>query len=151
MDNEKIYEIIKQLMIVIKLMNRKVSHKMDSKKINMSSAMIFHQLENGESKTLSDISEALALPNSTASMLVDRLVKKGLLKRIRDEKDRRRVLIFITDEALKKKKEIEVIHMECFREMLKPASEEEVDTIIKGLRILGTLVEERDERSEYRV
>lgn len=142
MNNEKVYELIKELMLVFKLLNRKVSQKVHCKKINMTSIMILKQLSGGNQKTLTEISESLGLPNSTASVLVDKLVKQEMLSRVRDKDDRRKVLICITDKALELEEEIMEQFTEYLKELIKPASKEETDTILKGLEVLARVIED---------
>ncbi|KZL90203.1 MarR family winged helix-turn-helix transcriptional regulator [Clostridium magnum] len=145
MNNEKAYELIKELMLVFKLLNRKVSHKIDCKKVNMTSIMILKQLSTGGQKTLTEISESLGLPNSTASVLVDKLVKQGMLTRVRDVDDRRKVLICITDKAMELEEKISGEFTEYLKELINPATDEEVETIFKGLETLTKVIENGDQ------
>jgi DNA-binding MarR family transcriptional regulator len=46
---------------------------------------------------IGEVAEDLKLQHSTASLLVDRAVKKGLLRRVEDASDRRRALVSLTD------------------------------------------------------
>lgn len=46
---------------------------------------------------MSPLAQRLGIPMSTATGVVDRLVKKGLLKRERQDEDRRVVVVFLTD------------------------------------------------------
>lgn len=45
------------------------------------------------------LAEALQLRQSSTSLLVDRCVKRGLLNRQEDPRDRRRVVVWLTDEG----------------------------------------------------
>lgn len=47
--------------------------------------------------TMSNLAQSMAVPMSTATGIVDRLVKKGLLERGRSEEDRRIVTVSLTD------------------------------------------------------
>lgn len=48
---------------------------------------------------MSQMSDFLSVPMSTATGIMDRLVKKGLVQRTRDESDRRTVVITLTEEG----------------------------------------------------
>jgi len=48
---------------------------------------------------ITDIASVLERSTNSISMLVDRMVKAGLLKRVRDRKDRRVVNVFLTSKA----------------------------------------------------
>lgn len=144
MNEEKSYEIINNLTMILKTINRKINNKTDHKKINLSSIMILKQLSSGEEKTLTEIADSLGLPNSTTSVLVDKLVKEGILDRIRDEKDRRKVVITITERGHMKMGEIIEIHMQNFRELIHTTNNEDADTILKGLETLAKVIERED-------
>jgi DNA-binding MarR family transcriptional regulator len=47
--------------------------------------------------TMSNLAQGMSVPMSTATGIVDRLVKKGLLERGRSEEDRRVVTVFLTE------------------------------------------------------
>lgn len=145
MNNEKAYELIKELMLVFKLLNRKVSHRIDRKKVNMTSIMILKQLSGGAEKTLTEISESLGLPNSTASVLVDKLVRQGMLSRTRDMNDRRKVLICLTDKAAEIEEKISGEVAEYLKELINPAADEEIDAIFKGIETLRKVIESVDQ------
>lgn len=49
--------------------------------------------------TMSEVSAHILVPMSTATGIMDRLVKKGLAKRVRSESDRRTVVIRLTDQG----------------------------------------------------
>lgn len=49
--------------------------------------------------TIGDVAQALQVRQSSASLLVDRSVKRGLLDRREDPEDRRRAIVQLTDEG----------------------------------------------------
>lgn len=143
MSNDKVYEIIKEIESISKLMNKKISGNTDCKKFTLSALMIMNQLKLGKVKTLTEISETLGIPNSTASVLVDRLVNMGLIKRERDKKDRRKVLICIKSEGIKEEEQIFKYHMDNFGGLFKDASDEEIEHILKGLKTLQNVIKRK--------
>ena len=54
---------------------------------------------NGGPMRITDLAEWLERSTNSMSMLVDRMVKAGLLRRVRDRKDRRVVNVFLTSKA----------------------------------------------------
>lgn len=141
MSRNKIYEIIKEIESISKLMNKRVSSNSKYKKFTLPALMIMHQLKLGEVKTLTEISDTLGIPNSTASVIVDRLVNMGIVTRERDSVDRRKVLIRIESEGVEQEDKILKYHMDSFGKMFKNASEEEIDYILKGLKTLVNVIE----------
>jgi DNA-binding MarR family transcriptional regulator len=61
-------------------------------------AVLGHLLAAGP-LTLSELAEHLQLSKAATTELVDRVEERGLVARIRDERDRRRVFVWVTDEG----------------------------------------------------
>ncbi len=142
MNNDKVYEVVEEIHSISKLINRRLSSNNKSKKFTVTALMIMNQLRLGKVRTLTEISETLDIPNSTASVIVDRLVNLGILRKERDEEDRRKVFIYIEDKGLEQEEQIINYHMDCFRNLFKNASNEEIDAVLKGLKILEKLITE---------
>ena len=84
----------------------------------------------GELATLMDRS-----PNSV-SMLVDRMAKAGLVRRIRDRKDRRVVNVMLTDKGEKALEPASAVGWELVRKILSPLSDEDRNTLANLLEIV---------------
>ena len=69
-------------------------------------------------KTMSETAEILKITLGTLTTSVNRLVKKGYVQRLQDEKDRRIVLIKLTDKGQEAYKIHEDFHMEMVAKML---------------------------------
>jgi hypothetical protein len=76
-------------------------------------------------------------------MLVDRMVKAGLVKRVRDRKDRRTVFVSMTAKAEKAYVPATVAGWALIQEILSPLSNEDKRTLT---RLLGVL---RDKTYDY--
>ncbi|WPC42252.1 MarR family winged helix-turn-helix transcriptional regulator [Clostridium sp. JS66] len=136
MNDDKIYELVEEINSISKLINSKKGIGGKHRKFTITTLMIMNQLRIGNVKTLTELSETLGIPNSTVSVVVDKLVKLGIVRRERDEKDRRKVLIYIEDEGLQQEKQIIKYRIEYFKDLFKDASDEEIDCILKGLKVL---------------
>lgn len=140
MNQGKIYEIVEQIQSISKLINRKVSNKTKCKKFTITALMIINLLKLEKVKTLTEISEALGIPNSTVSVIVDRLVNLRVVRRERDQVDRRKVHIYIENEGLEQEEQIIKYQMDYFGDLFKNASYEEIDSILKGLKTLEKVI-----------
>ncbi len=60
---------------------------------------VLQHLAAADPLTLGELTLHLGLGKATVSELVDRLEAKGLVDRMRDERDKRRVFIWLTDEG----------------------------------------------------
>ena len=92
---------------------------------------------------ITDIGRWLDRSANSISMIVDRMVKAGLVKRVRDRKDRRTVFVSMTGKAEKAYTPATAAGWALVQEILGPLSNEEKRTLIKLLETL------RDKTYDY--
>ena len=92
---------------------------------------------------ITDVALWLDRSVNSVSMIVDRMVKAGLVRRVRDKKDRRVVFVTITSKAEKTFVLASVAGWGLIHEILSPLSDEDRLTLI---RLLETL---RDKTYDY--
>ena len=90
-----------------------------------------------------DVARWLDRSVNSVSMITDRMVKAGLVKRVRDRKDRRVVFLTVTSRAEKAYVLASVAGWELIQEILSPLSDEDKHTLIKLLETL------RDKTYDY--
>jgi DNA-binding MarR family transcriptional regulator len=90
-----------------------------------------------------DVARWLDRSVNSVSMIIDRMVKAGLVRRVRDRKDRRTVFLTITSKAEKAYVMATVAGWGLIQEVLSPLSDEDKLTLI---RLLETL---RDKTYDY--
>ena len=104
-------------------------------------------LKDQSNVTIGDLAEFSQLSKSSATQLIERLVKMGLVKRISDSKDRRIIRLAITTKGEKEfiilKKKI----MEKMNRILSKISEADVKELI---RIHTNLIESLKEESVWK-
>jgi DNA-binding MarR family transcriptional regulator len=91
--------------------------------------VILYLLKNEESN-MSGIAEYIKVPLNTATGIVNRLVKKGLLKRVQNAEDRRIVLIKLTDKAYNLVNEEKKLIKMYFEKIYSELTEEEIKTAL---------------------
>ncbi len=84
--------------------------------------------------SLSSLSDRIKAQNSTVTGIIDRMVREGLVVRERSERDRRMVLIRLTDSGQKLASQIEVEPMQIFRQALGSLPRQDIEDLF---RILG--------------
>ena len=89
---------------------------------------------------VSDVAAHLDVTNPTASVLVDRLVKKSLLVRQEDPSERRRTLLTITDNGAEVLEDARSKAQLMVAQVLKTQSPEQLSKINEGLAILAEAV-----------
>ncbi|CDI48545.1 MarR family winged helix-turn-helix transcriptional regulator [Clostridium tetani] len=151
MEDKKIFELLKDITNLSKLMNRKLNAKMDGKKISPYPIIILNQLDRKKPTTLTDIREKLGIPNSTISTVLDKLLEKGLIKKEKDETDKRRTFLYLTEKAYEEEKKIIKQHVEVFKEVLSKATDEDLNTLINSTKLFIKLIEEDNKEDEYKL
>ena len=143
MDRGKEYKIITDFTVIVKLMKKKLfcADKENILNLGVSSLIILNEVEEGMPKTLKEITEKSGLPNSTASVIIDRLSQRGFVHRKRDINDRRKILIYLTGEGRKLLDNLNSKGLSYCIKILKSASDEEIDIISRGLRVLKEVME----------
>jgi DNA-binding MarR family transcriptional regulator len=86
---------------------------------------------------ITDVASVLERSTNSISMLVDRMVKAGLLKRIRDRKDRRVVNVFLTSKAEDALKSANPAFWEFMEQGMSPLSYEDKHTLASLLKSLN--------------
>jgi len=84
-----------------------------------------------------DIARWLERSTNSVSMLVDRMVKAGLLRRVRDRSDRRVVHLTISDKGKDALKPATLAGWEFIQEILSPLSHEDRRTLISLLKMIN--------------
>jgi DNA-binding MarR family transcriptional regulator len=90
-----------------------------------------------------DVARWLDLSVNSVSMIIDRMVKAGLVKRTRDRKDRRTVFLTATEKAEKSYMKASAAGWELIQEILTPLSDKDKRTLIELLETL------RDKTYDY--
>ncbi|QBD84209.1 MarR family transcriptional regulator [Clostridium tetani] len=151
MEDKKIFELLKDITNLSKLMNRKLNAKMDGKKISPYPMIILNQLDRKKPTTLTDIREKLGIPNSTISTVLDKLLEKGLIKKEKDETDKRRTFLYLTEKAYEEERKIIKQHVEVFKEVLSKATDEDLNTLINSTKLFIKLIEKDNKEDEYKL
>ncbi len=93
---------------------------------------------------LGDLAMRQSVSMATMSNSIDTLVQRGWVRKARTASDRRGVQIAITEEGVRVLSNIHRQLEEGFDHLLKNLSQEELDQLGTGLKVLRGLVEERE-------
>ena len=91
-----------------------------------------------EPKNMSTVAKSLAVTVGTLTIAINALVKKGYVHRVRSEKDRRVVLISLTEKGEKAYRHHEKFHDDMIQAVLKDLTEEETRVLVHSLTNLKT-------------
>jgi DNA-binding MarR family transcriptional regulator len=90
----------------------------------------------GESARPTDIARWLARSPNSISMIVDRMVKAGLVRRVRSKSDRREVRVIITSKGENALKPATMVGLEFSQKLMLPLSDEDLSTFIRLLEMV---------------
>jgi DNA-binding MarR family transcriptional regulator len=102
--------------------------------INRSDARCLDILDRGGQMTAGRLAEESGLSTGAVTAVIDRLERAGLARRVRDESDRRKVLVEVTDEADRLAGEIYGPMAEHGRRMLAEFDEDQLEVFIRLMR-----------------
>ncbi len=95
-----------------------------------------------------EIAESLCFDRVTISDIVNRLVKKGFLKKTQDEQDRRRYNLSLTDEAHNMCQSVLCIEKRFEDELFEGIPQKDIDDYIKTTSILLDKLREMNRRTK---
>lgn len=100
--------------------------------------MVFHMPDS----TMKEFSERLEVSQSTVTQLAERLVRRGLIHRFHDSKDRRLVRLSLTPQGQSLLETCVAETHETLQNIWNRLTPEEKNKVIEGLEILGNRAEE---------
>jgi DNA-binding MarR family transcriptional regulator len=86
--------------------------------------------------TMNALSETIGVAGSTATRMVDQLVKKGLADRQHDPEDRRMVRVALTKRGQALRKELEAAMESCFTDAFAEVAESERPATVRVLELV---------------
>ncbi len=110
-------------------------------KVTLVQTGILFALQKRDGQTMTELSTVLGIDNSTATGLVDRLQKAGLVNRRPSQSDRRKYKIFMTAQGVAECKKAKPIIRQVNNEIKKGFSKNEMDAfkhVLKGIHDLAS-------------
>jgi len=107
---------------------------------------VLRHLAAGGPLTIGEQAEHLGLSKATTTEMVNRLEAKGLVARLRDERDRRRVFVWLTDAGRRRVTEYpEVLENDLLVQAVANMRPADRTRLVEGLRALLNAVQEPGE------
>ena len=100
---------------------------------------VLQHLSTSGPLTVGEQAEHLGLRRNSASEMLQRLEAKGLVARIRDERDERRVLVWLTDSGRDVVSRVgQVLAPDLIAQVMATLSPEERATVVRGFELLAS-------------
>ena len=123
-------------------------HRRDGKQRDLSAASrgVLQHLTLTGPLTIGELSTHLDRAQSATSEIVDHLEADGLLERMRDPRDKRRVLVWLTEEGhMRLAHDRQVLSLELLERAIAALAPNEREALIEGTRALLRAAEALDE------
>ncbi len=116
--------------------------------ISPAQGIVLHTIANRSSLSITDIAEILRVSRSAVTQLVDSLVKSGFVSREANPKDRRTMIISLTEEGKSKWQDFQQFHIQNMTKVFKPLNDQELkifrDLLLKIIGNHPNILESRD-------
>lgn len=109
--------------------------------LTMSQLRVLYMLQAGPGTPAGAVAAQLKVRPSTATGIIDRLVRDGLVRRKRDDIDRRRVRIWLTERGLKVINELRARNRAVIWKIFRNFSEQELVDIDRTFTLLTSEAE----------
>jgi len=77
--------------------NRQLEARLSKEGVPVEQWRILKVLSDGSGRSMSELADAVLLNHATLTRIVDRMVSNGVVYRVQDREDRRKVLMFCSD------------------------------------------------------
>lgn len=132
---------LRQIVRSISIHSKKLMQKCG---LSTPQLLILREIEKEGEVPTGIVSHRVSLSNATVTSVLDRLVAKGLVARIRSEADRRKVLVKLTDEGKIQLKEAPSLLQEDFAAAFDKLEEWEKTLILSSLQRVANMMKAGD-------
>ena len=122
---------------------RHVKDPKTRRQVSAHQASILDHLDETEPTALVELARHMGVTVSTMSLNVERLVRRGYVRRTRDAEDRRRLRLLLTAGGLRLREASSVLEPARVSAMLDELEADELARALKGLELLARAAERR--------
>lgn len=115
--------------------------------LSMTEVHILEAIQKSESNMMSAIAKRLMVTQGTLTVSTSKLVKKGYVERVKDEKDKRIVRLTLTEKAESIIHIHDQFHEEMIEKLLNELELDKEEELIRSLKNLMKFFKERDRKS----
>lgn len=116
------------------------------KELTVNDMHVIEAIDVYEPKNMTSVARSLAVTTGTLTISVNGLVKKGFVERIRSEKDRRVVLISLTEKGRNAHAQHERFHQNMIQAVIKRLDSDEQVILEKALKNLNNYFREMQKK-----
>ncbi|MEA5448701.1 MarR family transcriptional regulator [Leptolyngbya sp. CCNP1308] len=110
--------------------------------LSLSQLRVLYFLRRRSQSSLSEVADYLDVTRPTMSAMVERLVQRGLVNRISDPVERRRIILTLTAEGTVEMERVYDATLQTVADRLEGLSEAQLQQVKAGLAVLTNIFEE---------
>ena len=129
-------EILARLFITTFKIEEKIIASESKKTLSISELHVLREIGTGKTKTMSQVAEGLKISVGALTTAVTKLEKKGLVKRKRNNNDKRIVHISLTKEGIENFKRHDNFHQKMVDAAVASLNDDEKKVLLKSLTSL---------------
>ena len=118
--------------------------------VTLAQCLVLLEVDDQERLTVSQLASRLRLDDSTLSRTIDGLVRKGLLDRMRDDRDRRVVWISLTEAAITACNAIHERNDAIYRNIFDKIPPSKRDAVVRNFKVLVQALLDSESDSDVR-
>ena len=127
------HEVLVNLFNEIMSIEEKAIITEEFKDISNNDMHIIEAIGIDGSRNMSSIAKNLSVTVGTLTIAINNLVKKGYVRRVRSERDRRVVLISLTEKGIRAYEHHRIFHDEMIKALLADLDIEQTEILVKSL------------------
>ena len=132
------HEVLVNLFNEIMNIEEKAIITEEFKDISNNDMHIIEAISVGEPRNMTSVAKDLSVTVGTLTIAINNLVKKGYVRRVRSEQDRRVVLISLTEKGIRAYEHHRVFHEEMIKALLADLNMEQTEILVQSLTNLMT-------------
>ena len=131
-----IKEILAELRVAFGELRCVGSERLVKQGVSMTHLHVLSMLEHHGDLTMSHLADLLGVSYSNATGVVDRIEERGLVERVRDNVDRRVVIVRLTDQGRDRLNDVQLLKEDLLQKVLQHLDTDELRGVGEALRSL---------------
>lgn len=138
---DRIDEVLVALRRVIRATDLHSKYLAKTAGLTAPQILLLHAIRDNEQVTIGELAKEINLSQATVTSILDRLEKRGLVRRERSEKDKRKVHAYLTDEGIEVLKNAPIPLQEQFNRQFSDLQDWEQTMIISSLQRIAQMMD----------
>ncbi|MBP2025072.1 MarR family winged helix-turn-helix transcriptional regulator [Peptoniphilus stercorisuis] len=135
MDNEKLIEMLKNMQELRIFCNNISQRNIEGKVVSMQELDLLSRVNMSKNITSLELCNSMNLSKPAVSRLINRLIKKGLLKKERSEEDKRVYYLKLTNEGIEETKNVYLYYLDPLLKIKDAIGDNEFEKLINLIKL----------------